>query len=185
MKRTIPLLPLALAALAACGGGRPSKADYLALAPLIVQFMEADARANMLGQASNGPLWVDGKGFAALGGEVTGDTVSRESVLAAIGRGNDAEPRQVLLADEESGFGGRWVREYGIYVSPNVGRATADQVTAFVGNYVTDRRAFPTDICDRVWRLRFRKGADGKWALTDRELRRDCRADDAAESEAA
>lgn len=173
--RIAPLAALAAVLLAACTE-RPSPQDYLAVVPQVVTLMAEDARQNALGRPPAGPLWVDARGFAALSERVTGEPITEQQVVAALGRGTRrAEPRQVLLAaTDEDVLGGTWVREYGLYVSPNVARGAGDEITVFVGNYVTDRRALPTTICDRVWELTFRREAPGRWAPAARRLVKGC-----------
>lgn len=178
MRRSL-LWATAAVLLSACSAGRPTPEDYLQVVRQVVQVMDEDARAHPLGRPPRGPLWVDARGFAGRGLEVTGEPVTKERILAALGRGaREAEPRQVLLAaTDEDVLGGTWVREYGVHVSPNAARGTRDQITMLVANYRTDRRAMPTEICDRVWRLRFRRQPDGTWRLTERALTRQCEAE--------
>ena len=174
MKRAASLL-LLLPLLAACSGQRASEADYVSVVREIVAFVQNDSRTHMLGRPSEGPNWVDVKGFAGRARQVTGDSIPVERMRTLLGRPRIADPRQVLLIDDEEqgGLGGTWVREYGNYVSPNVVRATGDQITMIVVGYTTDRRTFPTVICDRTWRLRYRKEA-GQWRRTEQELMKNC-----------
>jgi hypothetical protein len=179
MRRTSALLASATALLlAACTGGRPAPDDYLAVVTQVVTTMDRDARQHALGRPPRGPLWVDVRGFAGRGGEVTGVTVTKQQVMRALGSGvREADPQQVLLASgDEDVLAGTWVREYGVHVSPNAARGTRDQITMLVGNYSTDRRGLPTTICDRVWRMRFRRQADGQWRMAEQALTRDCAA---------
>jgi hypothetical protein len=173
-------LVAALPALASCSGPPPTRADYVAVTQQVIRFIQADVDAHQLGRQSTGPRWVDVQGFAAQARPVTGDTIPVGELMQALGRPRIADPRQVLLQDteEQGGLGGTWVREYGTYVSPNVARAASDQITMIVVGYVTDRRAFPTTICDRSWRLRFRKQGT-QWALSEKQQLRDCREDEA------
>lgn len=168
---------LALALLAACSTERPSKEDYVAVVRQIITFVQRDALAHQMGQPSAGPLWVDVRGFGGRAHQVIFDTIPTAELRRTLGKGTRiADPKQVLMIDEgesSSGIGGRWVREYGVYVSPNVARATHDQITMIVVGYITDRREFPTDICDRVWRLRYRR-AGAEWKLHESKLMRTC-----------
>lgn len=162
--------------LSACTAGRPTPEDYLAVVGQAVRVMEEDARSQGMGRPPRGPLWVDVRAFAGQGRDVTGQVITKERLLAALGEGvREAEPRQVLLAPGEGDvLGGTWVREYGVHVSPNAIRGTRDRITLLLANYSTDRRALPTSICERVWRLGFRREAAGGWALEERTLTRPC-----------
>lgn len=172
------LFLLALPLLAACTGPRPSHDEYVAVVRQVVSFIQEDTRKHQLGRPSDGPRWVDVKGFAKRAAQATGDTIPVARMMQLLGRPRIADPNQVLLVDSEDqgGLGGTWVREYGTYVSPNVVRAKSDQITMIVVGYVTDRRAFPTIICDRVWRLRYRKEG-GAWRLSEQQLMRECGTD--------
>lgn len=176
--RRISALGAATAALllSACTAGRPTPEDYLAVVRQAVPLMEEDARSQGLGRPPRGPLWVDVRGFAGRGLEATGERIPKERVLAALGRGvREAEPKQVLLAPtDDDVLGGTWVREYGVHVSPNAVRGTREGITMLVANYSTDRRTLPTSICERVWRLAFRRQPDGQWVLRERSLTRPC-----------
>jgi hypothetical protein len=180
--RTSALLTAAAVLLAACTAGRPTREDYLEVIRQTVRVMEQDARSQGLGRRPMGPLWVDVRGFAGQSVEVTGARISKEEVLAALGdSAREAEPRQVLLAStDEDVLGGTWVREYGVHVSPNAARGTSTTITMLVGSYSTDRRALPTTICDRLWRLRFRRTQAGSWELAERTLTRPCQAAEAS-----
>ena len=162
--------------LVGCSAGRPTREDYLAVVAQVVRTLEQDARSQDLGRPPRGPLWVDANGFAGRGTDVTGTRMTADEVMAALGAGvRRADPQQVLLApEEEDMLGGTWVREYGVHVSPNAARGTRDQITMLAGDYSTDRRAIPTSICERVWRLRYRRQADGSWTPTERTLTRGC-----------
>ena len=176
MKRALCRLALvALPLLASCSGARPSEADYITVVRQVIAFIQEDMNTHMLGRASDGPKWVDVKGFAVRARQVTGDSIPVRRMQDALGKPRIADPRQVLLIDDEEqgGLGGTWVREYGSYVSPNVVRSTENQITMIVVGYTTDRRTFPTVICDRTWRLRYRKEG-GQWRVTEKELAKNC-----------
>jgi hypothetical protein len=170
----LALFPL----LAACTGKRATHDEYVNVVRQAVAFIQEDTRTHNLGRPSSGPRWVDVKGFAKRAAQATGDTIPVARMMQLLGRPRIADPNQVLLIDseEQGGLGGTWVREYGTYVSPNVMRATEDQITMIVVGYVTDRRAFPTTICDRVWRLRYRKRGE-VWGLSEKQLMRECGTD--------
>lgn len=170
----LAFLPL----LAACTGSRPTHDEYVTVVRQVVAFIQEDTRTHNLGRPSDGPRWVDVKGFAKRAAQASGDTIPVARMMQLLGRPRIADPNQVLLIDseEQGGLGGTWVREYGTYVSPNVVRATEGQITMIVVGYVTDRRAFPTTICDRVWRLRYRKQGEA-WGLAEQQLMRECGAD--------
>lgn len=174
--RSSALWAAAAVLLSACTAGRPTPEDYLEVVRQTVRVMEQDARTQGLGRPPVGPLWVDVRGFSGRSMEVTGVRIPKEQVLAALGQGvREAEPRQVLLAStDDDVLGGTWVREYGVHVSPNAARGTRTTITMLVGSYSTDRRALPTSICERLWRLGFQKGDDGRWTLAERTLTRPC-----------
>jgi hypothetical protein len=173
MKRAASVLALLL--LTSCTGPRPTQEDYITVVRQVISFIQQDSRTHMLGRPSDGPSWVDVKGFAGRARQVTGDSIRVARLMEILGKPRIADPRQVLLIDdqEQGGLGGTWVREYGNYVSPNVVRYTRDQITLIVVGYTTDRRTFPTVICDRTWRLRYRKEA-GQWRLTEKQLMKNC-----------
>jgi hypothetical protein len=173
MKRAASVLAILL--LASCTGPRPTQEDYITVVRQVIAFIQQDSRTHMLGRPSDGPNWVDVKGFATRARQVTGDSVPVARLMEILGKPRIADPRQVLLIDEaeQGGLGGTWVREYGNYVSPNVVRYTRDQITLIVVGYTTDRRTFPTVICDRSWRLRYRKEG-GQWRLTEKQLMKNC-----------
>jgi hypothetical protein len=177
MPRSFALLAASAAlVVSACTAGRPTSEDYLEVVRQVVPAMDRDGRSLGLGRTPEGPLWVDVRGFAGRGGDVTGVPMTKEQVMAALGRGvREADPQQVLLAPtDDDVLGGTWVREYGVHVSPNAARGTRDQITLLVANYSTDRRELPTTICDRVWRMRFRRAPGGGWTLAERTLTRSC-----------
>ena len=83
VRLTIPAL-LAVA-LAACSSARYTLDDYYANLPDLVRFSNTDARQNSGGEAPTGPVWIDVKSFAGGGWQLTGETLSRDSVMARIG----------------------------------------------------------------------------------------------------
>lgn len=165
------LLPLMLAG---CTGPRPTMPEYLGVARQILQFAEQDARQNQPGRVADGPLYVNLISFQNAAEHVTGDTLSQDSMSRALGEPTHAILEQALLCDTESGFGGCWVRKYGVWVNLNIVRRSGGDLRAHVRSTSTDRRRRPTDFCDRVWMLDFRKEG-GEWRMADRTLRRDCR----------
>ncbi|HLL83119.1 MAG TPA: hypothetical protein VK420_10730 [Longimicrobium sp.] len=173
MKRAASVLALLL--LTSCTGPRPTQEDYITVVRQVIAFIQEDSRTHMLGRPSDGPNWVDVKGFATRARQVTGDSIPVARLMEILGKPRIADPRQVLLIDDEEqgGLGGTWVREYGNYVSPNVVRYAGNQITMIVVGYTTDRRTFPTVICDRSWRVRYRKEG-GQWRRTEQELLKNC-----------
>lgn len=160
--------------LAACSGERATPEDFYAVAPQVVRFMEQDARENQPGRPSDGPLYVNLDSFRNASDGVTGQTLNQDSISRSVGEPTHAILQQALLCDTMSSFGGCWVRKYGIWINWNLAYGTPDEIRATVRSTSTNRSSRPTDFCDRVWRLTFRKQA-GQWALGDRELIADCR----------
>lgn len=160
--------------LSACGGPRPTEAEFYDIARQILQFAERDARQNQPGRVADGPLYVNLNSFRTAAAKMTGDTISEDSMSRVLGEPTHAILEQALLCDAESGFGGCWVRKYGVWVNLNLVRQSGDELTAHVRSTTTDRRNIPSDFCDRVWRLDFRR-ENGRWRMEDQELRRDCR----------
>jgi hypothetical protein len=182
-------LLLAAALLAACASERPTVQDYYAILPDIVRAAERDARKEALGHASEGPLWVDSASFAGGGFTITRQTLSRDSVVAAMRNPEVravAHQQVIMLRDtgeattlvgegEMLGMdGGRWVREYGVLVRMNKTLWEPGEIQALVATYTTDRRRWPTGICRRVLRLTYRQGEAGDWSRTRSEVRRAC-----------
>lgn len=171
MKRI--LLPAVLL-LAACSGERPTEAEFFDISRQVLRFAEQDARQNQPGRPAEGPLYVNLNSFRNAAHRVTGATVSEDSMSRVLGEPTHAVLEQVLLCDAESGFGGCWVRKFGVWVNLNLVRHAGDELTAHVRTTSTDRRRLPSDFCDRVWTLEFRREG-GQWRMAERRLRRDCR----------
>ena len=165
------LLPMLTAG---CSGERPTLSEFLDVSRQILAFAEQDARQNQPGRANDGPLYVNLNSFRHAANRVTGDTISQDSISRVLGEPIPAAQEQVLLCDTV-GFGGCWVRKYGIWVNLNLVRGSGDEVTAFVRSTSTDRRIRPTSWCDRIWVLDFRRQENGAWQLAERRLSRDCR----------
>ena len=172
MRRNLLLALILL--LPACRDERITVADFYAIAPQVLEFAERDARTEQPGRVADGPLYVNVNSFRFAGHELTGAELHLDSVSAVLGDPVLAVQEQALLCDTTSGFGGCWVRRYGVWVNWNLARGNAEEVRATVRSSSTDRRTHPTDFCDRVWRLTFRKQA-GRWAMAERDLMRDCR----------
>jgi hypothetical protein len=160
--------------LSACGGPRPTEAEFFDVSRQILRFAEQDARQNQPGRTADGPLYVNVTSFRTSANKITGATISEDSMSRALGEPTHAVLEQVLLCDAESGFGGCWVRKFGVWVNLNLVRQSGDELTAHVRSTSTDRRRLPSDFCDRVWRLDFRR-ENGQWRMSEQELRRDCR----------
>ncbi|HEU0012156.1 MAG TPA: hypothetical protein VFQ45_00650 [Longimicrobium sp.] len=172
MKRAAPALAALL--LAACSSTRPTREDYFEVMRQMVRFVEDDARRNAPGRVADGPLQVDLRSFRGGGFAVTRESFTDDDIAAALGRPIvRAEMEDVMLCDTVSSVGGCWVRQFGVFVHLNVARTTTDQVTALVRTTTTDRRTHPSDWCDRVWWLRYRKQG-GAWSLAERDLRESC-----------
>lgn len=185
MKR-LRLSPAALLVLAACGTQRHTPADYYAILPDIVRFTADDARKTAGGRPADGPLWVDDKSFAGGGWQLTGKTLNRDSVVAAMGttEARAVTPPQVIMLQDTGATtltpdavmgtgGGRWVREYGVLLHMNQVKWDHQEVAATVTSYATDRSVWPTNICRRVWRLTYSR-PQGTWKRTKEELRKRC-----------
>jgi hypothetical protein len=173
MKRI--LLAAGLLLLSACSGERVTQPEFLDIAKQVLQFAEADARQNQPGRLADGPLYVNLVSFRNAGLRLTGDTLSQDSISRALGEPTQAAMEQVLLCDT-IGFGGCWVRRYGIWINWNLVRQSGGRLVAYVRSTSTNRSGRPTDFCDRVWTLEFRREAEGgPWRLGERKLQRDCR----------
>lgn len=160
--------------LAACGGGGATPAEFFDVARQSLRFAEADARRSQPGRPSDGPLYVNLHSFRSAAHRVTGESISEDSMSRALGEPTQALPEQVLLCDTATGFGGCWVRKYGVWVNMNLVRQAGDQMTAFVRTSSTDRSVVPSAWCNRVWELAFRRQEGGAWRMTGQQLRRDC-----------
>jgi hypothetical protein len=166
-------LAAALLALAGCSGEPVSVPDFMDISRQVLRFAEADARQNQPGREADGPLYVNVNSFRTAAAKATGQDVPFDSVSRALGEPTQAVLEQALLCDTV-GFGGCWVRKYGIWVNLNLVRHAGDELTAYVRSTSTHRAQRPTDFCDRVWTLDFRREG-GRWRLAERELQRDCR----------
>ena len=175
MKRMVFAAALALPLLVSgCGGDRVTVPEFVGIARQVLAFAENDARQNQPGRVADGPLYVNVLSFRTAANKITGETLSEDSVSRALGEPTHALLEQALLCDTEQGFGGCWVRKYGVWVNLNLVRRAGNELTAHVRSTSTDRSVHPTDFCDRVWTLDFRREA-GQWRLAERRLRRDCR----------
>jgi hypothetical protein len=145
MKRI--LFAAALPVLAACSGDRPTEAEFFDISRQILQFAEQDARQNQPGRVADGPLYVNLNSFRHAAARVTGQTISEDSISLALGEPTQALGEQVLLCDTV-GFGGCWVRKYGVWINLNMVRHSGDEMTTYVRSSSTDRRRRPTDRCD-------------------------------------
>jgi hypothetical protein len=182
---TIPVL-LAVA-LAACNT-RYTERDYYAVLPDLVRFSDSDARQNAGGAPPAGPVWIDVKSFAGGGWQLTGETMSRDSVMAHLpvrGAQRVEQPQDALVIQDTgtvaaspeamAGFaGGRWVKSYGALVHLNLMKSDSREIAATVTSYATDRRSWPTGICRRVQRVTYRKDGAGAWKRVSNELRKGC-----------
>lgn len=164
-------LPLLLAG---CVGEPVPFPEFAGIARQVLAFAENDARQNQPGRVADGPLYVNVLSFRTAANKVTGEVISEDSMSRALGEPTHALLEQALLCDTEQGFGGCWVRKYGVWVNLNLVRRAGDELTAHVRSTSTDRRFRPSDFCDRVWTLNFRRQG-GEWRLAERRLRRDCR----------
>jgi hypothetical protein len=175
MKRTLFAAVLALPLLlAGCVGQNVPFPEFVGIARQVLTFAENDARQNQPGRVADGPLYVNVLSFRTAANKVTGEVISEDSMSKALGEPTHALLEQALLCDTEQGFGGCWVRKYGVWVNLNMVRRAGNELTAHVRSTSTDRRGRPTDFCDRVWTLDFRREG-GQWRLAERRLRRDCR----------
>jgi len=177
MKR-FPILHAAAAALAllgACAAPRPTPQDYLAVLPGIVPQMEKDGRDNAQGPPVDGPLLVDVKSFAVGARLATLDTIGRDRVARALGGPFIAAvPDSTVLCDRSQMGSGCWVKQYGVFVHLKLMQAVSkDWMQAHVSVTTTDRRAYPTNFCERIWKLDFERAGTG-WRQTKKELVKSC-----------
>jgi hypothetical protein len=178
MKRTVFAAALVLPLLlSGCSSEPVTVPEFMGIARQVLAFAESDARQNQPGRVADGPLYVNVNSFRTAAMKATGATISEDSMSKALGEPTHALLEQALLCDTEQGFGGCWVRKYGVWVNLNLVRHAGNELTAHVRSTSTDRRTRPTDFCDRVWTLDFRKEG-GQWHLAQRRLRRDCRQPD-------
>lgn len=169
----------ALLLLSGCALPRPSMEDYLRVMPRVIAFAEADGRANAPGQPARGPLFLDTPSFASAAWMVTQtkpDSVELgKQVRGAIGRPyEEAVPQVTMTCDRNPdgigpSAGGCWVDRYGVFVHLNFTKATRDRMEFYVAVTVTSHRTWPTEICQRTWRLTYER-AGGAWPQTDKEL---------------
>jgi hypothetical protein len=164
------VLPLLLSA---CGGPRPTLPEFLDVSRQILAFAEQDARQNQPGRPSDGPLYVNLNSFRHAATRVTGETISEDSISRALGEPTHALQEQVMLCDTV-GFGGCWLRKYGVWINLNMMRHAGGEMTAYVRTTSTDRRSRPSAWCDRIWVMDFQKQENGQWRLARRRLSRDC-----------
>ena len=174
MKRIVFAAALLLPLLAGCSGDPVPMSEFVPVARQVLAFAEIVARQNQPGRGADGPLYVHVLSFRNAANKVTGATLSEDSMSRALGEPTHAVLEQALLCDTEQGFGGCWVRKYGVWVNLNLVRHAGDELTAHVRSTSTNRSLRPTDFCDRVWTLDFRREG-GQWRLAERRLRRDCR----------
>ncbi len=175
MKRTFFAAVLALPLLVAgCSGEPVPMSEFVPIARQVLQFAEKDARENQPGRVSDGPLYVNVKSFQTAATKITGEEVTEDSMSRALGEPTQAILEQALLCDTASQFGGCWVRKYGVWINLNLVRRSGDELTAHVRSTTTNRAQRPSDFCDRVWTLDFKREG-GQWRMAERELRRDCR----------
>lgn len=175
MKHTVLAAVLALPLLlAGCGGEPVPMSEFAPVARQVLAFAEQDARQNQPGRVAEGPLYVNVTSFRTAATKVTGEEISEDSMTRVLGEPTQAVLEQALLCDTASGFGGCWVRKYGVWINLNLVRRSGDEMTAHVRSTTTNRGQRPTDFCDRVWTLDFRREG-GEWRMAERRLRRDCR----------
>lgn len=172
MKRIV--LAASLALLAGCGGQPVPMSEFIPIAREVLAFAEQDARQNQPGREADGPLYVNVNSFRTAAEKVTRQEISEDSMSRALGEPTQAILEQALLCDTTSQFGGCWVRKYGVWINLNLVRHSGDELTAHVRSTTTNRTQRPTDFCDRVWTIDFRREG-GQWEMVDRRLRRDCR----------
>jgi hypothetical protein len=175
MKRTRFAAVLALPLLiGGCAGEPIPMSEFVPIAREVLAFAEKDARENQPGRVADGPLYVNVKSFQTAATKVTGEEISEDSMSRVLGEPTQAILEQALLCDTTSQFSGCWVRKYGVWINLNLVRRSGDELTAHVRSTTTNRAQRPSDFCDRVWTLDFRREG-GQWRMGERELRRDCR----------
>jgi hypothetical protein len=175
MKRSVLAAALVLPLLmAGCAGEPVPPAEFMPVARQVLAFAEQDARQNQPGRVADGPLYVNVMSFQTAASKVTGEEISLDSMSRALGEPTQAILEQALLCDTMSQFSGCWVRKYGVWINLNLVRRSGDEMTAHVRSTTTNRAQRPSDFCDRVWTMDFRREGAG-WRLAERRLRRDCR----------
>lgn len=178
MKRTVFAAVLALPLLmAGCAGEPVPMSEFVPVARQVLAFAEKDARENQPGRVADGPLYVNVLSFQTAANKVTGEEIPLDSMSRALGEPTQAILEQALLCDTTSQFSGCWVRKYGVWINLNLVRRSGDEMTAHVRSTTTNRAQQPSDFCDRVWTLDFRREGSG-WRMAEQRLRRDCRTQD-------
>jgi hypothetical protein len=177
MKRSlsVSLVLSALALLSACDPPRPSEQDYLSVLPGLVPQMDRDAREHPAGPPVDGPLIVDVKSFAVGGRLATLHPIDREKVRQALGGSFvSSVPDSVVLCDRTDMGSGCWVKQYGVFVHMRLMEAPSkDWMRAHVSVTTTDRRAYPTNFCERIWKIDFKRSGSA-WKQTAAELIKSC-----------
>jgi hypothetical protein len=163
------------ASVAACAPPRPSEQDYLSVISRVMNVAAADGRAHSVGQKAEGPLLVDVKSFAVGGRLVTLHPVEKQRVRQALpGTYETATPDSALFCDQSDLGSGCWVKGYGVFVHLKLMAAnSADRMQAHVSVTTTDRRAYPTNYCERIWKVDFAR-AGTAWSELGHELIKDC-----------
>jgi hypothetical protein len=167
-------LALALSA-AGCAPPRPSENDYLSVISRVMNLAAADGRAHVAGEKAEGPLLVDVKSFTVGGRLVTLHLVDRARVRQALpGTYLTATPDSALFCDRSEMGSGCWVKQYGVFVHLKLMSAKSrDRMQAHVSVTTTDRRTYPTNYCERIWKVDFARAGRG-WNETGHELVKDC-----------
>lgn len=176
MKRILFATAAALAAASyACAPPRPSEQDYLSVISRVMNVAVQDGQTHVAGEKAEGPLIVDVKSFAVGGRLVTLHPVDRQKVKAALpGNYVTATPDSALFCDTSSLGSGCWVKSYGIFVHLKLMASNSpDRMQAHVSVTTTDRRAYPTNYCERIWKVDFARAPQG-WNETGHELIKDC-----------
>jgi hypothetical protein len=176
MKRIPFAVAAALAAaLLACAPPRPSEQDYLSVISRVMAIAVQDGQTHVSGEKADGPLMVDVKSFAVGGRLVTLHPVDRARVQRALpGRYVTATPDSALFCDQSELGSGCWVRGYGVFVHLKLMAANSpNRMQAHVSVTTTDRRAYPTNYCERIWKVDFAR-AGAAWNETGHELIKDC-----------
>ena len=103
------------------------------------------------------------------------DTIGRDRVARALGGPFIAAvPDSTVLCDRSQMGSGCWVKQYGVFVHLKLMQAVSkDWMQAHVSVTTTDRRAYPTNFCERIWKLDFERAGTG-WRQTKKELVKSC-----------